>query len=308
MRVAIIDCGTNTFNLLIAEQRKSGYKKVFKSKAVVKLGQGGIANNTIAPEAFQRGIDAICQHLEKIKEYDVSKTLAFATSAIRSTDNGQKFVEKIKTLYGLKIQIIDGNKEAELIYHGVKQAIDLGQSNKLIMDIGGGSTEFIIANKEEVFWKQSFQLGVSRLLENFQPSDPINQNNIKQIESHLDTTLAPLITALEKHPCNVLIGSSGSFETLAKMIAHQFYSIEILKGKKSYDFVIKDYHWTHNYLLKSNLKERLNTEGIISMRADMIVLSSLFIKYIISKLNIQEMKLSSYALKEGVLNQTFNSR
>ncbi len=308
MKVAIIDCGTNTFNLLIAEQRKSGYKKVFKSKAVVKLGQGGIANNTIAPEAFQRGIDAICQHLEKIKEYDVSKTLAFATSAIRSTDNGQKFVEKIKTLYGLKIQIIDGNKEAELIYYGVKQAIDLGQSNKLIMDIGGGSTEFIIANKEEVFWKQSFQLGVSRLLENFKPSDPINQNNIKQIESHLDTTLAPLITALEKHPCNVLIGSSGSFETLAEMIAHQFYSIEILKGKKSYDFVIKDYHWAHNYLLKSNLKERLNTEGIISMRADMIVLSSLFIKYIISKLNIQEMKLSSYALKEGVLNQTFNSR
>lgn len=305
MKVAIIDCGTNTFNLLIVEKREIGYKKLFKNKIAVKLGQGGISKKIIATDAFQRGVEAIEQHLEKIKEHGVLQTLAFATSAIRSTENGWKFVDEIKRKYQLEIQVIDGNKEAELIYHGVKQAIDLGQSNKLIMDIGGGSTEFIIANKNEIFWKQSFQLGVSRLLEKFKPSDPITEENIQEIERFLDQTLEPLFTALNKHGSKTLIGSSGSFDTIAEMIAHKFYSIEILKGKKKYKFQLDDYQWAHQYLLDSDIEKRLSTAGIISMRADMIVLSSIFIQYIITRVKIKKMKLSTYALKEGALDQFF---
>jgi exopolyphosphatase / guanosine-5'-triphosphate,3'-diphosphate pyrophosphatase len=175
----------------------------------------------------------------------------------------------------------------------------------LIMDIGGGSTEFIIANKNEIFWKQSFQLGVSRLLEKFKPSDPITEENIQEIERFLDQTLEPLFTALNKHGSKTLIGSSGSFDTIAEMIAHKFYSIEILKGKKKYKFQLDDYQWAHQYLLDSDIEKRLSTAGIISMRADMIVLSSIFIQYIITRVKIKKMKLSTYALKEGALDQFF---
>ena len=207
--------------------------------------------------------------------------MAFATSAIRSASNGADFVAKVKTELGLHIEVIDGDKEAELIYLGVQQALDLGDGNKLIMDIGGGSTEFIICNKKEIFWKQSFQLGAARLIEHFQPQDPITSTEVKSIEGYLENTLTPLWAALKKFPCDILVGSSGSFDTLPSVIAHKFYDISILKGKTNYDFKLSDYYWIHNYILKSNLEKRLKTPGMIPMRADMIVISSIFINYLL---------------------------
>lgn len=297
MKTAIIDLGTNTFNLLIVE----GDTTLFKTKIAVKLGEGGITKGFIAEAAFQRGITALKTHLQTIKDYQAERTLAFATSAIRSANNGQEFVQEAKTQLGLSIEVIDGDKEAELIYLGVQQALDLGNNNNLIMDIGGGSTEFIICNKAEVFWKQSFQLGAARLLEKFQPQDPISTTDISDIECYLEAELKPLWQALEKHPCNILVGSSGSFDTLADVIAHQFYNSSILKGKTTYNFKLTDYYWLHSYFLKSNLEERLNTPGMIPMRADMIVISSIFTNYLLKRQNIASMKLSTYALKEGVL-------
>lgn len=297
MRTAIIDLGTNTFNLLIVE----GNTTLFKTKIAVKLGEGGITKGYIAEAPFQRGFDALKKHLQTIEAYQADRTLAFATSAIRSASNGADFVAKVKTELGLHIEVIDGDKEAELIYLGVQQALDLGDGNKLIMDIGGGSTEFIICNKKEIFWKQSFQLGAARLLEHFQPQDPITSTEVKSIEGYLEDTLTPLWTALQKFPCDTLVGSSGSFDTLADVIVHQFYDISILKDKTTYDFKLSDYYWLHDYFLKSNLEKRLNTPGMIPMRADMIVISSIFTNYLLKRQKMCAMKLSTYALKEGVL-------
>ena len=297
MKTAIIDLGTNTFNLLIVE----GSTTLFKTKIAVKLGEGGITKGCIAKTSFQRGFEALRKHLQTIEEFQANRTLAFATSAIRSASNGADFVAKVKTELGLHIEVIDGDKEAELIYLGVQQALDLGDGNKLIMDIGGGSTEFIICNKKEIFWKQSFRLGAARLIEHFQPHDPITSTEVKSIEGYLENTLTPLWAALKKFPCDTLVGSSGSFDTLADVIAHQFYDITILKGKTTYDFKLSEYYWLHDYFLKSNLEKRLNTPGMIPMRADMIVISSIFINYLLKRHKILSMKLSTYALKEGVL-------
>lgn len=297
MKTAIIDLGTNTFNLLIFEENTT----LFKTKIAVKLGEGGITKGYIAEAPFQRGFEALKKHLQTIEKYQADRTLAFATSAIRSTRNGVDFVAKVKTELGLHIEVIDGNKEAELIYLGVKQALDLGDSNKLIIDIGGGSTEFIICNKKEIFWKQSFQLGAARLLERFQPQDPVTSTEVKSIERYLEDALTTLWTALQIFPCDTLVGSSGSFDTLANVIVHQFYDISILKGKTAFDFKLSDYYWLHEYFLKSNLEKRLKTPGMIRMRADMIVISSIFINYILKRQKIISMKLSAYALKEGIM-------
>ena len=297
IRTAIIDLGTNTFNLLIVE----GSTTLFKTKIVVKLGEDGINKGYIAEDPFQRGFEALQKHLQTIEVFKANRTLAFATSAIRSARNGSNFVAKVKTELGLHIEVIDGDKEAELIYLGVQQALDLGDGNKLIMDIGGGSTEFIICNKKEIFWKQSFRLGAARLLEHFQPQDPITSTEVKSIEDYLENTLTPLWVALKKFPCDTMVGSSGSFDTLADVIAHQFYDIAILKGKTTYDFKLSEYYWLHDYFLKSNLEKRLNTPGMIPMRAEMIVISSIFINYLLKRQKMCAMKLSNYALKEGVL-------
>ncbi|PCJ86727.1 MAG: phosphatase [Flavobacteriales bacterium] len=307
MQVAIIDCGTNTFNLFIAEVKNSSYRTIFKTKIPVKLGEGAIDRNLIAEVPFQRGIEALKTHKITIEKYKTEKIFAFATSAIRSAKNGLEFVKVAKKETGIDINVIDGNREAELIYYGVKQALYMGKEKSLIMDIGGGSTEFIIANNKEIFWKKSFQLGVSRLLEKFKPNEPITKKEIEKVENYLEKEIQPLLTAIKKHSTQSLVGASGSFDSIAEMVAHRFYKLQLLKGRTTFEFKINEMKAVHDALIKSTYEERLRMKGLVKYRADMIVLSSIFVNLVIEKLKIKRMRLSIFALKEGVLWEIMNS-
>ncbi len=303
-RVAIIDLGTNTFNLLVAEIAVNhSYKIIFNTKIAVKLGEGGINSNIIAPVPFHRGIDAMKAHVETLKEYVPENIFAFATSAVRSAKNGTEFVAEIRKQTGIDVTVISGDKEAELIYAGVRQALDIGNNKALIMDIGGGSTEFIICNKEQIFWKHSFDLGVSRMYEFFKHSEPITKEEILKVDSYLRDKLQPLFIAAELHQLDTLIGSSGSFDTFAEMIFCRFQEEEKMKNKTSYEFKLEDFYKIHNLIIHSNLDERYKMKGLIEMRVDMIVLASLFTNFILRELKLSKMRLSTYALKEGVLSE-----
>ena len=305
MRIAIIDLGTNTFNLLIGDLKGKGqYDIVHKSKIPVKLGQGGIDKRIIASDAFERGMEALKKHRQTLKTFHVNKYRALATSAIRSTTNGHEFVSQVKTQIGLNIEVIDGKKEAELIYHGVRQVIELNESYDLIMDIGGGSTEFIIANTNGIAWAKSYKLGVSRLKEIFKPNDKISPKDITHLIHFLDESLMELLDVISKFPCNRLIGSSGSFDSIVEMIAHQFNAKERIE-QASAEISISEFKWVFDYLKDSTLEERLNTPGLVKMRADMIVISAVFINFILDKTSIKTIKRSKYALKEGAVVQLF---
>lgn len=307
MRIAIIDLGTNTFNILIVEIGSDrSVKQIFQTKLPVKLGEGGINKNFIQPVPFQRGIDAFVQHHLTIEQFDVSHVYAFATSAIREASNGKEFVAALKRETGYDVEVISGDREAELIYKGVRDAVQMGEPLSLIIDIGGGSTEFIIANKNGIVWKQSFLLGAARLLERFQPSDPITDSEIERLSDHLRAELQPLIAAVEKYGVHELIGSSGSFDSLAEMIAHRFYRPEILDGITEYEFKLDDNEAVYNMLLKSTKAERMAMKGLVEMRVDMIVVSSIIVHFVMSTFGIKRMRLSTYALKEGVLREVLD--
>jgi len=298
MRTAIIDLGTNTFNLLIREGETGDI--LLNTKIAVKLGEGGINSNTIAAAAFERGLSALKTHQRTIAENKVEQTYAFATSAIRSASNGQEFVNQALQQCGVHINVIDGQKEAELIYHGVKNATTLTEEPTLIMDIGGGSTEYIIANNNGVLWMESFDLGASRLLEKFNPSDPITVGEIAQIEEYLTHELSPLWEACNNYPVKSLTGSSGSFDTLAAMVQEAFPNAGYNPQATSYTFSKQQYLAVAQKMIDFTLKQRLATPGMIPMRADMIVMACLQINLVLNKLGIDNLKLSTYALKEGV--------
>ncbi len=309
MRIAVIDLGTNTFNLLIAEiNPDKSYTNLYQTKLSVKLGEEGINKGFIAPASFQRGINALKIYKETISNYNVEKVFTFATSAIRTATNGIEFTEKVKQETGFEVEIITGDKEAELIYYGVCEAVNLGEELSLIIDIGGGSTEFIIANKDKIFWKQSFLLGASRLLEKFKPSDPITDIEIQQLTDYLNAHLQSLYEAVKLFPITELIGSSGSFDSLAEMIAHRFYTPEILKDKTEYTFNLSDYKVIYENVIKSNKEERTKMKGLIEMRIDMIVISTIIVQFILTSFNIKKMRLSTYSLKEGTLSEIINGK
>lgn len=303
MRVAVIDLGTNTFNLLIAETTgEGGFVTIYNEKLPVRLGEGGINSGIIIPAAYMRGLEAMDTYAEAIRQWRVDKKLAFATSAMRNSSNGPQFAEDVFHRCGIKINIISGDQEAEYIYEGVKQAIDFHDYNSLIMDIGGGSTEFIIANKNGLLWKQSFEIGASRLLQRFNPSDPITTEQIEELTKFLEFALGPLHDAVAEFPVQELVGASGSFDSLAAMILARFYAGEEFDGTE-FVFDIGQAEVIHKQLLSSTREQRLQIKGLVAMRVDMIVISSILVEFIIRDLGIEHMRMSSYALKEGVLHE-----
>ena len=257
MRLAVIDCGTNTFNLIIVSVGEGKqYSRVYNNRVAVKLGEGAINKGYIADAPFERAIKAIESFSQDIQEYQVDIIKAFATSAIRDASNGHDLVEKVKQKFGITLSIIDGNREAELIYLGVKEAVSLKESASLIMDIGGGSTEFIIANKKEVLWKQSFQVGAARLLEKFTPSNPILQSEIDTIYNHLQIQLKPLIVAFQKYGAAELVGSSGAFDSIIEMIEGELNGEHFSLEKTEYEVTLDNYLKISELVIKSDIGER----------------------------------------------------
>jgi exopolyphosphatase/guanosine-5'-triphosphate,3'-diphosphate pyrophosphatase len=309
MQIAIIDLGTNTFNLLIAQVGKNNnYTILLETKYPAKLGKGGINNKTITPEAFERGLLALETHLNTISQYNVDSITCFATSAIRSAKNGADFVNTVKKKFNLNINVIDGDKEAELIYDGVKQVVPIGEEKVLIMDIGGGSTEFIIANKDGVHWKYSFNIGAARMLDLVKPSEPIKEQEIETLHSYVNNELGLLFQEMEKHDISTLVGSSGSFDTIAAMIAAEEHPHLDMSKLTSYHIELDHFYHLHNKYLNSTIEQRLKMKRMDPHRVEMIVLASLFIQFTIEKFGLSQVYQCSYALKEGAIYQSLNHK
>ncbi|MDN3588415.1 exopolyphosphatase [Pedobacter aquatilis] len=300
MRFAVIDLGTNTFHLIIAENLNGKFELLYKTNVPVKLGEGRINENIIIPDAFQRGIDALKDFRKTIDEFRVDKIRATATSAVRSASNGKNFVAAVKTEALIDIEIISGDDEARLIYEGVKLSGAI-KNLSLIMDIGGGSIEFILCNTESLIWKKSYNIGAARLLQQFFKSDPISDDDKNSILHHVQNQLTELFEICEQHQPKTLIGSAGAFETFAELVNLKNKQDKSISRLTTYDFNYEDYIHTTLKIINSTHQQRAEMQGIIPLRVDMIVIAALITNYVMGRLKINELKLSTYDLKMGVL-------
>lgn len=301
MRRAIIDLGTNTFNLLIANVIDSEIEFVYKAKMPSKLGQDGINDNFIHEDACQRGLKILKEYKKIIDKHNVNTIDAVATSAIRSAKNGKVFVDKIAQETGIEVKIISGENEAELIFKGVKESVLNIKDTYLILDIGGGSTEFILVQNNQIKYLNSFNLGMARLMDKFQPSDPITANEILDIENYLEKALKDFFDEIKAFNVKTLIGSSGSFDTLLSMVSHCFFHPGVFKKNLSSEIDNKHFNHLYNVIIKSNLVERRAIPGMDLVRVEMMVLAMIFTNFIIRKMGINKLMQSRYALKEGLL-------
>lgn len=252
-------------------------------------------------------MEALSEFSQIIEKFKSDKTIAYGTAALRKARNGSDFILEAKCKTGIEIQLIDGLKEAELIYHGVRQAVPLTEKKILIMDIGGGSVEFIIANRETIFYRHSFELGAALLLEKFKPSDPITVEECHQISDYILKESNQLFKELKQFPeIDTLIGSAGSFETFAEIISEKYDHRPLDYQEKYYNINIDRYEQVHELLLQSTTAERKQMKGVIDMRVDMIVIASILLHCVIHTAPIKNIKLSTYALKEGMLYFAFN--
>ncbi|MBB6239437.1 exopolyphosphatase/guanosine-5'-triphosphate,3'-diphosphate pyrophosphatase [Pedobacter sp. AK013] len=300
MRIAVIDLGTNTFHLLIAETAGNQPEILYKTNVPVKLGEGRINDNIIIPAAFERGVNCLETFSRTIAKYQVNKVRATATSAVRSAENGHDFVEAIKEKTGINIETITGDEEAELIYQGVKLSGAI-TGLSLIMDIGGGSVEFILCDHEKLIWKKSYNIGAARLMQQFFKSDPMNDADKNAILFHIQNQLADLFDICEKYRPEILIGSAGAFETFAELIIRKNNLKTDINTAKTFAFNFNNYIETSIKLLNATHNERAKMPGMIPLRVDMIVIAALITNYVLGRCKISQLVLSTYDLKMGVL-------
>jgi len=297
--VAIIDMGTNTFHLLIA-QISTKPKILVREREASKIGKGGINKGVISDDGFTRALNTLQKFKVIIDEVGVRKTLAFGTSAIRNASNGQQLINTIKSTLGFDARIIDGNEEADYIYRGVRAGLDLGPENSLIVDIGGGSVEFIIGNQEGIQWKRSFEIGGQRLLEEFQKTDPIDAKDVAKLSDFLKEQLKPLVEQLHHYKPSTLVGVSGTFDTLSEMFCHR-KDLPYYPDDSETPFDIECFPEIFSDLLKNDRAGRLALPGMIEMRADMIVVACVLVDVILQLHKFNNIRVSTYSLKEGVL-------
>lgn len=298
-RKAVIDLGTNTCNLLIADLGPDGsFKTLYDRKLPVKMGRGGIHKDILLPDAIGRGINAFENHADTIQKYNVDEVKVVATSAIRGASNRFEFLSVIKSMFGWDIQIIDGDHEAELIFKGVRLSLPPGIGKYLILDIGGGSVEFILAEEDILIWKKSFNIGIARVLEISQISDPVLPDEIISLESWFAENLKELWNICELHESSVLVGCSGAFDTFMDIYEQ---AIPDLKIRKASELPLESFRHIHEKLINSDSDSRSKIKGMDMIRVEMIVIASVFTNFIIEKLNIQKLIHTHNALKEGVM-------
>ena len=294
---AVIDLGTNTFHLLIAQQDDDPYtiKEITRLRRFIKLAEEGI--ETIGDAPYQRGLKTLKDFREILKQYNIplEKVLAFGTAALRTASNGQKFIEEVAEETGIQIELIPGSREALLIHKGVSLLVPPQSERHLIMDIGGGSVEFILANEQGVEWCQSFPIGVAVLHNRFYHPDPISEKYLELLKQFLKDSLQPLQASLSKFPVKRLIGASGTFDVLETFLS---------KATEEYKFstvASNDFFNFHQQLLPTSIAERRAIKGMPESRADMILVAVVLVEVVLRLSGIEEIIVSPYAMKEGML-------
>lgn len=291
MRRAVIDLGTNTFNLLIADTQTR--QVLFQTKEGVALGMGGINEKRLSPAAIQRAFEALQKFKDKCDALEVNAISAIGTSAMRDATNANELIEKVATELKISIEVISGLQEAELIYKGVALSHTFDEP-ALIMDIGGGSTEFIVADLKGPILAHSFDIGVSRLFQLFDYQDPLSIQDIERVENYLNQHCAHFF---KQQLPKVLIGASGSFETFYELMAQAVFNPQ----GAAVQVEASEFKFMLDHIIASTQAERNANPHIIEIRKRMAPLAAIKTRWVLKIAQIEHIYISPYSLKEGAL-------
>ncbi len=294
-KLACIDLGTNTFHLLIVQTNADGFREIFRERLYVILAEDGI--QTIGPAPYRRALAAIDSFAIAIAAHKPAQIKIIGTEAMRTASNGQQLMDYVHEKLAITPEIITGQREAELIMKGTSLIVDLQQASSLIMDIGGGSVEFILIKEGTVSFMQSYKIGVTVLYNKYHHHDPITPSELASLTAHLDEILAPISAELQELDSFHLIGASGSYEVMQSVIDGE------IQRNTCTEYSIAAFQSLYDRLITSSEEERLQIEGMPPERVKLIIVAFALIKYIVDQDSCQKIIVSPYALKEGVLSE-----
>jgi exopolyphosphatase/guanosine-5'-triphosphate,3'-diphosphate pyrophosphatase len=296
--VAALDLGTNTFNLAIARS-KPPFTMEFRTEKGVFLGKGGLGDKIILEDASIRAQKVLEIYSDILSNYPLNEVRCVATEAIRNAKNAHEVLSFLEIDVPFTVETIPGEQEALLVYKGVKSTGILGDDNVVIMDIGGGSIEFIIANVTKIHWKKSFKIGTSRVLEDHPLSNPPIAKELELHYTYYSSRLDELDALIKKFDVNKLIGTAGSFDAWRKILSEDLDSSTCLLDSQELEDCI-------NRTNALSIEERVKIKGMEEMRIETIVPAGILVTYLLDSFNFKSIYQCSYALAEGVLWEMIN--
>ncbi len=308
--LAAIDIGTNSFHLIVADldPRKRRFKILDREKEIVRLGSGPSDMKYLTEGAMTRGTETL-RRFKVIASAARAPIRAVATSAVREALNRNEFARRVRNETGITIEIASGVEEARLIYLGVLQALPVYSRRILLVDIGGGSTEFLIGEQRKILYDNSVKLGAVRLTERFFSSASLKQKAVRECREYIRLAMNPVIRAIRREGYEMAVGTSGTISSIASMVARLRREDRTVSGLNNYSFSKADFVKVLDAILGAkDASERAALPGLDAGRADIIVAGALILEQVFKELGIESMTVSEYALREGIILDTMEKR
>jgi exopolyphosphatase/guanosine-5'-triphosphate,3'-diphosphate pyrophosphatase len=301
-KYAVIDIGTNSIKLHIAEQDENGqWSVVLDESNIARLGEGLQATGKINPDAMERNVNAVAEMAQRARDQHVSEIAAVGTMCLRTAQNTQEFVTRVKDACDVAVEIIPGEEEARLAYLAVKSGIGLDKGKMTIFDTGGGSTEFIFGHDQEIEKRFSLNVGAVRYTEHDLMSDPVTHEE-----------LAKTITAVEQDfaeglqfdgPVDALVGMGGTVSNLSA-VKHQLaqYDPDVIQGSV---LTLEEIERQITLYQSKTIAERREIVGLQPKRADVILAGTIIVSVIMKKAGVDKFTVSDRGLRHGLIVDRF---
>jgi exopolyphosphatase/guanosine-5'-triphosphate,3'-diphosphate pyrophosphatase len=296
-RIAAIDVGTNSIHMIVVEQQRHGSRVIDKEKDMVQLGRGSLQGRPLTDEAMERGIEALTRMAGIARRWNVEEIAAVATSAIREAPNGKRFIAAAQRAAGIRIRVISGEEEADYIYRAVRTAIDFHGGTALVIDIGGGSVEFIAATAEEVFFTRSEPLGALRLAQLFDLDRAASPAMLEECRAHVRKRLKTALARPSSLGFDFAVGTSGTIVTLASLASGPDETIasglKWLSRKRLRELI--------DQLAPLSVAARAEKFAIDERRAETVLAGAIVLDEIMRRLDMQQLRACDAALREGIV-------
>jgi len=294
--VASIDIGTNTILLLIAEVGEGEINPLFEMETVVRLGENLQKTGVISSQAMDRGLQTLTQYLKQCQVWEVQKLFAVGTSALREAKNSEVFLRLVKEKLNLSIEVISGEEEAQLSFLAVAKDLQEQEKSILVVDVGGGSTEFILGRGDQISRWISLPLGSVRFTEEFLHSDPVQEEEWQKMEQEIWKLLINIPHS--KEPLSI-VAVGGTATTLASVEQ----GLEDFIAERIHHFVLEKEALKNQLLLyrTKTIEERKKISGLPMARADVILAGAAILYLTMEEVKCPSVLISCHGVRYGLI-------
>jgi exopolyphosphatase / guanosine-5'-triphosphate,3'-diphosphate pyrophosphatase len=300
MRIAAIDCGTNSIHMIVVRIRPDlSFEVIDREKEMVRLGSGGLDGKALTQEAMDAALQTFSRFRRLAESHQVEEILAAATSAVREAENGGEFLSVVERETGIRPRVISGTEEARLIHLAAVYGVDVAGASAVVVDIGGGSVEITHGAGASLRVAKSFKLGVIRLTEKYVHSDPLSGKDERKLVRHLDDELAKYLKDIRSAGFDRVIGTSGTILSLGAVAsAERRRASDDLRNLR---VPSKQIRRLRKEVTERSISERMKLPGLDPRRADLIVAGGILLDEILRRLDASEITLCDFALREGLV-------